>query len=109
MLGRTSLRALTRSSRLSVTRANSSLAPPVQKIADAVASPNEAALAQQAPNAPAPWSTSQAPRPTGHSGPRFEQTIMELQPNPLSAQAMIAEEPVRLVHGRKATCDGGVL
>ncbi|KAI0068203.1 hypothetical protein BV25DRAFT_1818586, partial [Artomyces pyxidatus] len=33
---------------------------------------------------------------------------MELQPNPLSAMEMIANEPVRLVHGRKAVCDGGI-
>ncbi|KAG9314353.1 hypothetical protein JVU11DRAFT_5145 [Chiua virens] len=29
------------------------------------------------------------------SGPRFEQTYMELQPNPLSAMELIANEPVR--------------
>lgn len=32
---------------------------------------------------------------------------MDLQPNPLSAMQMIAEEPIRIVHGRKAVCDGG--
>jgi hypothetical protein len=32
---------------------------------------------------------------------------MELQPNPLSAMELIANEPIRLVHGRKAVCDGG--
>lgn len=61
----------------------------------------------QAPNFPTTWSTNQAPRPQGNSGPRFEQTAMELQPNPLSAMEMIASEPIRLVHGRKAVCDGG--
>ena len=34
---------------------------------------------------------------------------MELQPNPLSAMEMIAKEPIRVVHGRKAVCDGGTL
>ncbi|KAF7791872.1 hypothetical protein EIP86_002896 [Pleurotus ostreatoroseus] len=62
----------------------------------------------QAPNYPTTWSTNQAPRPQGQSGPRFEQTAMELQPNPLSAMEMIAKEPIRLVHGRKAVCDGGL-
>lgn len=62
---------------------------------------------QQAPNYPSTWSASQRPRPVGGEDPRFEQTVMELQPNPLSAMALIAEEPVRLVHGRKAVCDGG--
>lgn len=64
-------------------------------------------VAPQAPNYPATWSTNQAPRPAGRSGPRFEQTAMELQPNPLSAMEMIANEPIRVVHGRKAVCDGG--
>ncbi|THH01816.1 hypothetical protein EW026_g975 [Hermanssonia centrifuga] len=61
----------------------------------------------QSPNYPTTWSTTQAPRPHGQSGPRFEQTAMELQPNPLSAMDMIANEPIRVVHGRKAVCDGG--
>lgn len=70
--------------------------------------PSKDAVIQQAPNYPTTWSTSQRPRPQGRSGPRFEQTNMELQPNPLSAMQMIAEEPIRIVHGRKAVCDGGV-
>ncbi|ETW87204.1 hypothetical protein HETIRDRAFT_244495, partial [Heterobasidion irregulare TC 32-1] len=61
----------------------------------------------QAPNYPTTWSASQSARPTQGSGPRFEQVIMELQPQPLSAMQMIADEPVRLVHARKAVCDGG--
>ncbi|KZT30585.1 hypothetical protein NEOLEDRAFT_20220 [Neolentinus lepideus HHB14362 ss-1] len=65
------------------------------------------APAPQAPNYAKPWSTSQRPRPQGRSGPRFEQTKMELQPNPLSAMQMIDEEPIRIVQGRKAVCDGG--
>ncbi|KAI0275074.1 hypothetical protein BC834DRAFT_814552 [Gloeopeniophorella convolvens] len=65
------------------------------------------AVAPQSPNYAATWSTNQRPRPAGQSGPRFEQTIMELQPNPLSAMELIANEPIRLVHGRKAVCDGG--
>ncbi|KAH9849739.1 ubiquinone oxidoreductase 20 kd subunit [Lenzites betulinus] len=66
-----------------------------------------ATAVQQAPNFATTWSTSQRPRPQAHSGPRFEQTIMELQPNPLSAMEMIAQEPIRVVNGRKAVCDGG--
>lgn len=65
------------------------------------------AVVPQSPNHAATWSTNQRPRPAGQSGPRFEQTAMELQPNPLSAMELIANEPVRLVHGRKAICDGG--
>jgi NADH dehydrogenase (ubiquinone) Fe-S protein 6 len=68
---------------------------------------NTVPVASQAPNAPAVWSTNQRPRPIGRTGPRFEQANMELQPQPLSAMAMIADEPVRIVHGRKAVCDGG--
>ncbi|THH34072.1 hypothetical protein EUX98_g100 [Antrodiella citrinella] len=66
-----------------------------------------AAVVQQAPNYPTTWSTSQRPRPQGQSGPRFEQTIMELQPNAQSAMEMISREPIRVVQGRKAVCDGG--
>jgi len=64
---------------------------------------------QQAPNYPKTWSINQAPRPGPGTSPRFEQTNMELQPNPLSAMELIANEPVRIVHGRKAVCDGGLV
>ncbi|KAH9950352.1 ubiquinone oxidoreductase 20 kd subunit [Amylocystis lapponica] len=67
----------------------------------------ESAVVPQAPNYPSTWSTSQRTRPQGRSGPRFEQTAMELQPNPLSAMDLISKEPIRVVHGRKAVCDGG--
>ncbi|KAF5375166.1 hypothetical protein D9758_000289 [Tetrapyrgos nigripes] len=61
----------------------------------------------QAPNYPTTWSANQRPRLTPETSPRFEQTTMELQPNPLSAMDLIANEPVRMIHGRKAVCDGG--
>ncbi|KAF8560351.1 ubiquinone oxidoreductase 20 kd subunit [Imleria badia] len=64
-------------------------------------------VAPQSPNYPTTWSTTQKPRPAARSGPRFEQTLMELQPNPLSAMELVANEPIRVVHGRKAVCDGG--
>ncbi|KAM6498107.1 hypothetical protein JOM56_006055 [Amanita muscaria] len=63
--------------------------------------------APQAPNYATTWSTSQRSRPSAGEGPRFEQTVMELQPNPPSAMEMIANEPVRIVHERRAVCDGG--
>jgi hypothetical protein len=40
-------------------------------------------------------------------GPRFEQTAEAFQPRPLAAIELIAEEPIRLVKGRVAACDGG--
>jgi len=40
---------------------------------------------------------------------RFEQTNLDLQPNAPSAMGMVAEDPVRLVDGRRASCDGGEL
>ncbi|KAG2366534.1 ubiquinone oxidoreductase 20 kd subunit [Suillus spraguei] len=64
-------------------------------------------VVNQAPNHSTTWSTSQSPRAVAQSSPRFEQTILELQPNPLSAMEMINNEPIRVVHGRKAVCDGG--
>ncbi|TFK69838.1 hypothetical protein BDN72DRAFT_839886 [Pluteus cervinus] len=55
-------------------------------------------VTQQAPN--------QRQRPVAGESPRFEQTHMELQPAPLSAMELIANEPVRFVEDRKAICDG---
>lgn len=49
----------------------------------------------------------QAPRPAAAERPRFEQTDMSLQPRPLSAMQLVSEDPIRIVHGRKAVCDGG--
>ncbi|EJD47794.1 hypothetical protein AURDEDRAFT_183923 [Auricularia subglabra TFB-10046 SS5] len=67
-----------------------------------------APTAAQAPNYTKPWSTSQRARADAMAGPRFEQTALDLQPKPLSAMQLVAEDPIRLVHGRKAVCDGGV-
>jgi len=61
----------------------------------------------QAPNKVERWSTMQAPRPAAASLPRFEQTDMSLQPQPLSAMQLLSEDPIRVIHGRKAVCDGG--
>jgi NADH dehydrogenase (ubiquinone) Fe-S protein 6 len=41
------------------------------------------------------------------SGPRFEQTNQQFQPRPLAGITMIAEQPIRLVNSRTASCDGG--
>ncbi|KAJ7071037.1 zinc-finger domain-containing protein [Mycena amicta] len=60
----------------------------------------------QAANHADTWSASQQPRSAVTSGPRFEQTAMELQPSPLSAMALINDVPVTIVHGRRAVCDG---
>lgn len=99
MLARRALQGLARP----LTRLSSSSTPVPTPEA-----PATAAVAPQAPNFATTWSTSQRPRPQAQSGPRFEQTIMELQPNPLSAMEMISREPIRVVHGRKAVCDGGM-
>lgn len=100
------LRLLPRLSRAvqSLTRASSSSSSLPAKTQP---TPSTSTPVPQSPNYPTTWSTSQNIRPAGSSGPRFEQTVMELQPNPLSAMALIANEPVRLIHGRKAVCDGG--
>ncbi|WWD17709.1 hypothetical protein CI109_102150 [Kwoniella shandongensis] len=62
---------------------------------------------QQSPNVPKTWSTGQNPKPNAYDNVRFEQTSWEFQPNSPSAMGMVAEDPVRLVEGRKAVCDGG--
>ncbi|KAJ7103540.1 ubiquinone oxidoreductase 20 kd subunit [Mycena belliarum] len=82
-----------------------SSAAPVPAPSDQAAPATPAVL--QAPNAPTTWSTNQQSRPGPASSPRFEQTAMELQPNPLSAMALINDVPPTMVNGRRATCDGG--
>src|SRR5258708_28972931 len=63
--------------------ASTSTSTPALKTSDAaITKKEEAPVAQQAPNYPTTWSTSQRPRPGPGSGPRFEQTAMGLQPNP---------------------------
>lgn len=62
---------------------------------------------QQSPNVPTTWSTSQNPKPHAYNNARFEQTRLDMQPNAPSAMGMVAEDPIRLVDGRRATCDGG--
>ncbi len=61
----------------------------------------------QSPNLSKTWSTSQRRRDDAYSEARFEQTALDFQPQPLSAMEMIHSEPIRMVHGRKAVCDGG--
>ncbi|OMJ22901.1 Lactobacillus shifted protein, partial [Smittium culicis] len=63
---------------------------------------------KQAPNHPTVWSNEQIPREIAMTGPRFEQTDLEAQPRPLAAIDLIAKQPVRIVNGRKAYCDGEV-
>jgi NADH dehydrogenase (ubiquinone) Fe-S protein 6 len=92
-------------------RAGSSVPPPsytqLQAASPAISPQAAQPAAPQAPNSPTPWSTSQRPRPAPASEPRFVQTDMDLQPAPLSAMELINNEPVRLVEGRRAVCDGG--
>ncbi|KAL8293743.1 hypothetical protein RQP46_000444 [Phenoliferia psychrophenolica] len=60
----------------------------------------------QSPNRAGTWSKAQASRPDAMTGPRFEQTAQAFQPQPLAAIELIAEQPIRLVSGRTAACDG---
>ena len=88
----------------------------------------------QAPNRQGIWSRSQQPRERAMSGPRFEQTIIELQvsrapsirtqsllgdniskdiqliclqPQPYAAIELIHKQPVRWTHDKIVECDGG--
>ncbi|RMD43259.1 hypothetical protein DV735_g1851, partial [Chaetothyriales sp. CBS 134920] len=61
----------------------------------------------QAPNREETWSKSQQPRDLAMTGPRFEQTFLETQPQPYAAIELIHKQPVRWVDGRKVSCDGG--
>lgn len=66
-----------------------------------------AVTSQQAPNRATTWSESQRPRAEGQVGPRFEQTDLDLQPQPYAAIELIAKQPVRIVDSDVAVCDGG--
>ncbi|KAF3396424.1 Lactobacillus shifted protein [Penicillium rolfsii] len=61
----------------------------------------------QAPNRATTWAASQQPREQAMVGPRFEQTIMELQPRPMAAIELIHKQPVRWTKSRVVSCDGG--
>ncbi|KAA1139104.1 hypothetical protein PGTUg99_035993 [Puccinia graminis f. sp. tritici] len=53
------------------------------------------------------WSANQRPKSQAMTGPRFEQTNLDAQPNPLPAIELIKKEPIRMVSSRVAACDGG--
>ncbi|EHY55020.1 Lactobacillus shifted protein [Exophiala dermatitidis] len=76
---------------------------PLQELATAA----EQQRQMQAPNREKPWSRSQMPRELAMTGPRFEQTIFELQPQPLAAIELIHKQPVRWVDAKSVACDGG--
>ncbi|PLB35181.1 zinc-finger domain-containing protein [Aspergillus candidus] len=61
----------------------------------------------QAPNRANTWAASQQPREQAMTGPRFEQTIMGLQPQPYAAIELIHRQPVRWTKKRVVRCDGG--
>ncbi|RHZ54516.1 zinc-finger domain-containing protein [Aspergillus thermomutatus] len=61
----------------------------------------------QAPNRATTWADSQQPREKAMTGPRFEQTIMEFQPQPMAAIELIHKQPVRWTKKRIVSCDGG--
>ncbi|KAK4460510.1 lactobacillus shifted protein [Cladorrhinum samala] len=63
--------------------------------------------ALQAPNRADVWSRSQQPRNVAMTGPRFEQTDLDLQPRPYAAIELIHKQPVRWTHDRIVACDGG--
>ncbi|KOS41822.1 hypothetical protein ACN38_g7302 [Penicillium nordicum] len=61
----------------------------------------------QAPNRATTWAASQQPREKAMVGPRFEQTIMETQPQPYAAIDLIHRQPVRWTKSKVVSCDGG--
>ncbi|KAI2639724.1 zinc-finger domain-containing protein [Hypomontagnella submonticulosa] len=68
---------------------------------------NEERGLMQAPNRKEIWSRSQRPRAAAMTGPRFEQTDFDLQPQPKAAIELIHRQPVRWTHDRVVACDGG--
>ncbi|WZH44858.1 zf-CHCC domain-containing protein [Fusarium acuminatum] len=68
---------------------------------------NKPAEISQAPNRVGVWSRSQKPRAQAMTGPRFEQTDFDLQPQPKAAIEMIHKQPVTWTHERIVACNGG--
>ena len=99
-------RALASASRAASTSSTSTSAP-AAAVAATNASGTSLPATKQSPNYPQPWSTNQQSRAVAYQDARFEQTNLEFQPQPLSAMELIAQEPVRMVNGRIAVCDGG--
>ncbi|KAI8068020.1 zinc-finger domain-containing protein [Gongronella butleri] len=62
---------------------------------------------EQAAGREATWAPDQRPKSDAMTGPRFEQMDLATQPNPMAAIDLIAEEPIRVVHQRIVSCDGG--
>ncbi|KAK1769347.1 hypothetical protein QBC33DRAFT_513561 [Phialemonium atrogriseum] len=62
---------------------------------------------KQAPNRADIWAPSQRPRSKAMTGPRFEQTNYDLQPQPYAAIELIHQQPVRWTHERVVVCEGG--
>lgn len=105
--GRLSLhRTLTSSSSLSASSSSSEKSVPVPPVPQT--NPSSVDTVPQAPNYATRWSTNQNLRPAPASNPRFEQVDYELQPAPLSAMEMIANEPIIMSDARIAVCDGGM-
>ncbi|EIE83810.1 hypothetical protein G6F46_004988 [Rhizopus delemar] len=75
-----------------------SLQPTAKTVAPAI---------EQASNRQTTWSENQRAKVDALKGPRFEQTDINTQPNPMAAIELIAEEPIRFVNKRIANCDGG--
>ncbi|ORY06704.1 hypothetical protein K493DRAFT_403925 [Basidiobolus meristosporus CBS 931.73] len=62
---------------------------------------------QQASNRQGTWSLSQEEKKDAFKGPRFEQTDLTTQPNPMAAIELIHEVPIKFVQQRKVACNGG--
>ncbi|KAF5134300.1 Lactobacillus shifted protein [Metarhizium anisopliae] len=89
------------------TRQLEAAVPATSRTETALAEESQPKPIEQAPNRVDVWSRSQKPRSNAMTGPRFEQTDFDLQPQPLSAMEMIHKEPVRWTHDRIVACDGG--
>ncbi|KAK1925452.1 zinc-finger domain-containing protein [Papiliotrema laurentii] len=102
-----SIRSSSRPASALLARSYASIPQPPAPVPTEQPSSSTPAALQQSPNVPTTWSTSQNPKPHAYNNARFEQTVLEMQPNPMSAMGMVAEDPIRLVEGRRAVCDGG--
>ncbi|KAI9662786.1 MAG: hypothetical protein M1829_006130 [Trizodia sp. TS-e1964] len=64
-------------------------------------------LPAQAPNRASTWAKSQRARSDAMTGPLFEQTVIEYQPQPYAAIELVHKQPVTWTKDRVVSCNGG--
>ena len=102
-----SSRLLPRTLPRTIIRTTTTMPTPIPAMPDKQPDSTSRPNVQQSPNVPSTWSASQNPKPHAYDNARFTQINLSMQPNALAGMGMVEKDPIRLVLGRRATCDGG--